>query len=62
MGGISVYEMGELRLSNIAQGLHAQSIAKPGTEQRPLQSQTSTLTTAFLLSYKGKCWLARPAS
>lgn len=49
MGGISIYEVGELRLSNIAQGLHAQSIAMPGTEQRPLQSQTSALTTGFLL-------------
>lgn len=35
MGGISVCEMGEQRLSNVAQGLHAQSIAKPGTEEKP---------------------------
>lgn len=28
IGGISIYELGELRLSNIAQGLYTQSIAK----------------------------------
>lgn len=39
--------MGELRLINVARGLHAQCSAKPGTEQRPLQSQTSALTTGF---------------
>lgn len=35
MGGISVCEMGERRLSNVAQGLHAQPIATPRTENKP---------------------------
>jgi len=57
-----MFEMGELGLSNVAQGLHAQSTAKAGSEQGPLQSQTSALTAAFLLSDEGRAWLARPAS